>query len=441
MRSIRSVFVATLGFTLLASGTAQALDICDELGLSGLTISTDNNCLQITGGVRYEYVWGEEPDSRDAPDDDGGTLDVCDALGLSGLTISTDNNCLSIEDVAAFRYLYDPRPAVTVTPSFIFTAPVNLNFLATEQPLGTLMNPALTIPVSSSGIGADLSFSTGLGGGASLKASINFGSLSGSGEVRNVAFPNGIGITSVGITPGVYYSSAGVPFPTDIDSARTDLERSWVEAEAIYRMSLLQPELGADMPLAIFAGVGPIFGRGTQIMHTEINATTPAFGVNGGSFIQYDTVIENTGIGAEGTIEIAGILPFDGPDVFFPAEDTSISRFAPIFFYRADLGINVQSLFSQVTDSVDALGLGGGVNHVSSNSFDVQNWFVGGSLGGTIGVQLKNVELSLGGRVNVVPLLDVYRPDSDAGGAPLAPVVTADPIAEAYLEIGARVSF
>jgi hypothetical protein len=35
------------------------LNLCDALGLTGLTISSDNNCLQITGEVKYEFVWGD----------------------------------------------------------------------------------------------------------------------------------------------------------------------------------------------------------------------------------------------------------------------------------------------------------------------------------------------------------------------------------------------
>jgi len=39
-------------------GVVTSLDVCDELGLSGLTISSDDNCLQISGGVTFEYDVG-----------------------------------------------------------------------------------------------------------------------------------------------------------------------------------------------------------------------------------------------------------------------------------------------------------------------------------------------------------------------------------------------
>ncbi|MBK8083113.1 MAG: hypothetical protein IPK28_04320 [Devosia sp.] len=40
-------------------GVLTSLDVCDALGLSGLTISSDTNCLQITGEVKYKFTWGD----------------------------------------------------------------------------------------------------------------------------------------------------------------------------------------------------------------------------------------------------------------------------------------------------------------------------------------------------------------------------------------------
>jgi hypothetical protein len=44
-------------------GVLTSLDVCDALGLSGLTISSDTNCLQITGEVKYEFNWGDWHDA------------------------------------------------------------------------------------------------------------------------------------------------------------------------------------------------------------------------------------------------------------------------------------------------------------------------------------------------------------------------------------------
>ena len=45
-------------------GVVTSLDVCDELGLSGLTISSDDNCLVITGNVQFEYDWGDYKPGR-----------------------------------------------------------------------------------------------------------------------------------------------------------------------------------------------------------------------------------------------------------------------------------------------------------------------------------------------------------------------------------------
>ncbi|MEO6395393.1 MAG: hypothetical protein ABIO40_05740 [Devosia sp.] len=63
IRSLLLGSVAALGFSAGAFATDLGVetdfDICGDLGLSGLMISSDNNCLVITGEVKYEYNWGD----------------------------------------------------------------------------------------------------------------------------------------------------------------------------------------------------------------------------------------------------------------------------------------------------------------------------------------------------------------------------------------------
>lgn len=66
---LHSLFLAT---ALLATpayaadlGVLTSLDVCDELGLTGLAISSDTNCLQVSGGVYYEFYWGNYQNSLD----------------------------------------------------------------------------------------------------------------------------------------------------------------------------------------------------------------------------------------------------------------------------------------------------------------------------------------------------------------------------------------
>jgi len=57
-----SVAAAGLSTAPLAAGietVLTSLDVCDALNISGLTLSSSDNCLQITGGVKYEFKWGD----------------------------------------------------------------------------------------------------------------------------------------------------------------------------------------------------------------------------------------------------------------------------------------------------------------------------------------------------------------------------------------------
>lgn len=81
---IRSLLLGSVAAAGLSTGGAYAadlgvltsLDICDNLGLSGLTISSDTNCLQITGEVKYAFSWGDYSDSLTLVDTYAGTYGV-----------------------------------------------------------------------------------------------------------------------------------------------------------------------------------------------------------------------------------------------------------------------------------------------------------------------------------------------------------------------------
>jgi hypothetical protein len=57
------ILLATAAMALPASaadlGVLTALDVCDELGLTGLTVSSDTNCLQVSAEFYYEFHWGD----------------------------------------------------------------------------------------------------------------------------------------------------------------------------------------------------------------------------------------------------------------------------------------------------------------------------------------------------------------------------------------------
>lgn len=62
---LKSLFLGTVAVAGLTTagfaadlGVLTSLDVCDNLGLTGLTISSETSCLQISGGVAYEGNWG-----------------------------------------------------------------------------------------------------------------------------------------------------------------------------------------------------------------------------------------------------------------------------------------------------------------------------------------------------------------------------------------------
>lgn len=66
-------------------GVVTSLDVCDELGLSGLTISSDSNCLVITGKVKFEYDWGNYDPGfvyLASPNNTGNKYTVLNGLGV-----------------------------------------------------------------------------------------------------------------------------------------------------------------------------------------------------------------------------------------------------------------------------------------------------------------------------------------------------------------------
>jgi hypothetical protein len=73
--------LSTTGAYAADLGVLTSLDVCDSLGLSGLTISSDTNCLQITGEVKYKFSWGDYNDADVDVDAPAGDTDVIGGNG------------------------------------------------------------------------------------------------------------------------------------------------------------------------------------------------------------------------------------------------------------------------------------------------------------------------------------------------------------------------
>lgn len=93
---LKSLLLGTVAAAGLTSGAyaadlgvvLTALNVCDSLGISGLTISSDSNCLAISGGVSYEAKWGDYAGSTTYVTSSAGTYTVedDDALATDGLS-------------------------------------------------------------------------------------------------------------------------------------------------------------------------------------------------------------------------------------------------------------------------------------------------------------------------------------------------------------------
>jgi hypothetical protein len=85
--SVAAAGLSTAGFAA-DLGVLTSLDVCDELGLSGLTISSDTNCLQISGEVKYQFDWGNWK----------GTTPIAATNFLGTVNIDTPNSALGVSN-------------------------------------------------------------------------------------------------------------------------------------------------------------------------------------------------------------------------------------------------------------------------------------------------------------------------------------------------------
>lgn len=121
---IRSLLLGSVAAAGLSTGAFAAdlgvltsLDVCDALGLSGLTISSDTNCLQITGGVSYEFKWGDYNPAVELGMTEDGLMDVSapgyDAVAGTDFNLEWDSRLESwIKFVATADSDFGPAKAV-----------------------------------------------------------------------------------------------------------------------------------------------------------------------------------------------------------------------------------------------------------------------------------------------------------------------------------------
>lgn len=307
---------------------------------------------------------------------------------------------------------------VHLDTGYVMTSPFRRGFLATEV-LGTLVNPAFDVPYSMSGyrlgFGLDADLSVDKFSPFRISAGVEYGKLTGTGTASNIMLDN-FGVTSVGVTPGVF-----VNWPTDVLGASFTVDRSFASLGTKVSVPLFRGEysfagtgLGStisELDYDVYAVAGKRLGYLTQAEQTLIDTSTPAFGINNLSQIRYDTRFDGMFAGAQLGLGLDKRIPFADSDLAI--EET----FALLFgydFYRF-----------RVTDSVNASGLGGALNHVSTNTFDVSASVPTLQFMGSVGLGNGKWYAGLKGGVSagLYPEFNYNRPDSVAPATPLQPTL------------------
>lgn len=96
---LKSLLLGSVAAAGLSTGAYAAdlsvltsLDVCDALGISGLTISSDTNCLQITGEVSSEFEWGDYEGVAISIGTMAGNFDVMDNNGVAPTELDWESN-------------------------------------------------------------------------------------------------------------------------------------------------------------------------------------------------------------------------------------------------------------------------------------------------------------------------------------------------------------
>jgi hypothetical protein len=174
--------------------------------------------------------------------------DVCDALGLSGLTIGSDNTCLQIGGGIAFTNF-----ELSVDPGATFTAPYTRSYLETSDGGGGFETNVLDLDVATQGFqinfGLDSKLHYQTFQPLDVFFNVEFGASRGLGSAENVDYPNGIGLPNVGNGTDIGDFAGGLH---TVDLANLTVDRSF----ASFDKGLGLPLAGGQFDLGFGGGIG-----------------------------------------------------------------------------------------------------------------------------------------------------------------------------------------
>jgi hypothetical protein len=272
------------------------LDLCDSLGLSGLTISSDTNTLQISGRVDYEFQWGDyqPPSAAGGPKPNRGTV-----AGLS------DDEPLNYEACGRKSYWLNEdillsNIRISVNPGIVLTAPNPYGLL--EKFDGEWTTPGYTTDVNYRGfsVGAKVDMLIQYRGMTPFEysTSIEGGQVTGTGSTGPLTIPG----TNAGIPVG---GTIGTTSTNDVDGTTIDIQRNFFGMGMEARIPMtggLGSHGDIDYAYTGYFILGDRFGaiNETQKVNIELNTGTVNYGTtfNGGYFGLYG------GVGVDKTIKL-----------------------------------------------------------------------------------------------------------------------------------------
>lgn len=286
-------------------------------------------------------------------------------------------------------------------------------FFATEIPVGgTLVNPAVEFDNSLTGYEVGVDGSIGIGDVFGFQSRVRFGfdyaDYTGSDTVENVNLPGGLGVTAVGVAPGVFINS-----PTDVSAATFNSDRYQFGGNVGLDKILHERDLGGGNNLIFSSSSGFRGGHFHQEDSLGAWTITPAFGANSNSNIEYNTDIKGGYYGA--------FVGFGATNVH-----VSATGFWKQFGISAGGGFNIYDY--KVTDTVNAEVLNGLANVNQTIEFEQTDatFDVGVRLNAGFGKGNWAAGFGVGVDYGRTPSFDVSRPDSAAGGQPLQTQVELD---------------
>jgi len=334
MRRQLGLGLGLAGMLFCAGGVtnAYALDVCDALGLSGLTISSDDRPLTISGGVDYEFRWGDyQRGSMPADDCDEEEWELANLVRFSKLRVNLD-------------------------PGFIFTAPDSIGLLESGAPATV---PGYTLPVSYTGFKFGVGIETQMRFDSfvpmDLGLDFEFGQLTGKGHEG--ARAGSYGIPSVGLIDG-----SGVGAVPSIDSTDYTTSRTYGGFDKQLHVPLFGGQhewMGYDSAYVGYAIAGTRFGALNETQQTRIAIP--------GSTISYDTAYSGGYAGGYLGLGMDKSMQMPGSDLMIGGH-ASLTAGLDMHRYHATASVS-----------------GGGVVP-STNTYDVSDWVPTVKLGGGLSI-------------------------------------------------------